>query len=77
MIFISRTFIYSVRGILSILNIVVYRVYCMNQLMNSSEQFETVIMSDFDNSFNCSLVATIFSTLESEIEQAVSEVNAS
>ena len=51
----------------------------MNQITNSSEQFETVIISDhdFDNSFNCSLVATIFSTLESEIEQAVSEVNGS
>ena len=49
----------------------------MNQIMNSSEQFETVIISDdYDNSFNCSIIATVFSTLESEIEQAVNGDNA-
>ena len=73
MIFNSRTFIYSVRGILSILNIVVYPVYCMLQQSLNIGETETVIISDeFDNSFNVSLIATIFSTLESEIEQAVS-----
>ena len=49
----------------------------LQQSLNIGET-ETVIISDeFDNSFNVSLIATIFSTLESEIEQAVSEVNAS